>query len=68
MAVSNHYSSYAPRHGVSQGALAGLGRMLGWAEGRLGQEAGMRAWGEGDVTVGTQRPASHTSLSVLPGG
>ena len=40
MVVSNHFSNYTPLHCASDGAPAGFGRMLRWAEGWLGQEAG----------------------------
>lgn len=45
----------------------GFGRMLRWAEGWLGQEAGMQLWGRGSGEGGTQEPADHTSLLLLPG-
>lgn len=68
MAVSNHFSNYTPLHCASHGALVGFGRMLRWAKGWLGQEAGVRTGGRGRGRQedGTQRPGDHTSLSLLP--
>lgn len=68
MAVSNHFSNYTPLHRASHGAPAGFGRMLRWAEGWLGQEAGVQTSGRGRRRWedGTQGPGDHTSPSLLP--
>lgn len=68
MVVSNHFSNYTPLHCASDGAPAGFGRMLRWAEGWLGQEAGVQTSRRGRQRCkdGTQGPGDHTSPSLLP--